>query len=86
MTQLDGHRVAVTVFLTAQGVDAQDARNVAEQAVLDALPQGTMLHLSYGPGAACVEAVWELGRAVANGYLDVQPTKRAYPDEVRGRA
>lgn len=80
--QLERHRVAVTVFLEADGLGAGDAHNVAEQAVADALNAagGTLTTHTYTglPRTARVVEVMGTGTAFANGLLRVEPAASVY--------
>ena len=63
MNARETHRVAVVVFVNAEGVDEADAINRAEQAVAVATDR-----------TAGVVSVIELGRALRAGRLSVRPT------------
>jgi hypothetical protein len=76
------HRVAVTVFVTAEGADEADAEAHAVLAVRRTLsapgdlpaietPSGPLLPVR-------VEKVMETGMAMGNRYLWVRPTSEAY--------
>jgi hypothetical protein len=91
------HRIAVTVFCIAEGVDEVDAGHAAEYAVRQALGQGRPKPTPYAldpvviyPGAQPlppveVHEVMDTGVAAGNGYLWLRPTSRGYhaPDEPR---
>ncbi|GAA4554391.1 hypothetical protein [Pseudonocardia xishanensis] len=62
MSEPQTHRVAVVVFVNAEGVDGLDAVNRAEQAVAVATDH-----------TAGVVSVIELGRALRAGRLSVRP-------------
>jgi hypothetical protein len=55
------HQVAVTVFVTAQGMDSRDAGHIAERAVEQALPAGHTItvhtHLAT-PGPSASSPPW----------------------------
>ena len=85
------HRVAVTVFVEAAGVDVSDAANHAAMAVRNALAGGVQLrplpydlppvrHADLGDlDPVTVHFVAETGAAGGNGYLRLTPTSLAYP-------
>jgi hypothetical protein len=71
------HTVAVVVFVTAEGQDRLDARNVAELAVHAAITPGTVLHSPNRAGTpdrlVTIEDVLDVERAALNGRLVVGP-------------
>jgi hypothetical protein len=80
---MSGFRVAVTVFVIAEGVNHGDAGNVAERAVTDVLAEvGNGMTVRTPSGikrAVQVVEVMETRTAAANGYLSVRPAARAFP-------
>lgn len=87
------HRIAITVFCVAEGVDEIDAGHAAEFAVRKALGQGQPRPTPYNldpvilsPGTPRersltpveVHDVIDTGVAAGNGYLWLRPTIRAY--------
>ena len=66
MSTKEKHQVAVTVFLTVEGIDYRDAINRAEQTIAVATDRT--------PG---VYSVIETSRALRAGRFSVRPTGRA---------
>jgi hypothetical protein len=86
--------VAVVVFTRVRGVDRIDASHIAESAVARAImdapaPPGADLVLRRTTQTQNLQVpvqvaqVRELGIACGNGYLWVEPTKRAYRESPR---
>ncbi|UKD50719.1 hypothetical protein L3Q65_00195 (plasmid) [Amycolatopsis sp. FU40] len=79
MSELRQYRVAVTVIIDADAADEHDARTIAQQAVEEALPQGSRLTTRTYTGderAARVHLVCEVGRALRDGLLAITPVRR----------
>lgn len=66
MSATETHQVAVTVFLTVEGIDYRDAVNRAEQTIAVAT--------DHTPG---VYSVIETSRALRAGRFSVRPTRHA---------
>ena len=82
-------RVAVTVFVTAQGVDQLDASHGAEIAIRHALrtvavEPGVLEtpHARLGPFRVQVHKVMDTPTAGINGYLATRPTNRAFREDM----
>ena len=78
-------QVAVTVFVTARGVDQAEAQHDAESAVRHALRsvavEHSVLETPHRTGGSFrvrVHKVMDTTTAGINGYLEVRPTNRAY--------
>lgn len=86
MSERQRHRVAVVVFVEAEGADERDAGNGAELAVRQALagprlglPADITLKMANRPDEAMtVVDVMEVGMAAGNGYLWTRPTSKAF--------
>lgn len=87
MTEQETHRVAVTVFASAPGVDEIDAGHIAVAAIRHVLraardPERDDLVISAplrtGPVPIRIHRVMETGTAARNGYLWVRTTGQAY--------
>jgi hypothetical protein len=83
---MEKHRIAVTVFVEAEGVDRLDASHIGALAVrMSLIRQMNANHeLSftdrYGRTYTVpMHGVMETGMAAGNGYLWVEPTSKAYP-------
>lgn len=74
--QTSEHVVTLTVVVTAEGLDARDAVNVAEQAVREALTRAPLTTRTYAGHERRVEidAIAEIGAAFRAGILAVRPT------------
>ncbi|WP_116201290.1 hypothetical protein [Amycolatopsis circi] len=97
---LPEHRVAITVFVTAAGVDALDAAHVAECAVRQTIwtatgsdrkrpPLTILAKIRLNTYPVQVVRVMETGMAAGNGYLWTSPTAkpfREFGDEETNRA
>jgi len=86
MTIRETHRVAVVVFVEAEGIDERDAGSAAMLAVRQALagprlglPADIILRMANRPDEALkVVDVIEVGMAAGNGYLWTRPTSKAF--------
>lgn len=87
-SELEEHRVAVTVFCVAPGVDEVDASLVAEAALRRVLTEATGTRVGHEcvieapfrdfPRHVRVVDVMDIGVAAGNGYLWTRPTGKAY--------
>lgn len=90
---METHRIAVTVFVEAEGVDRVDAGHIAEAVVRMSLFQQAK-HVNRADGGrdltlsainrhdrtitVLMHKIMETTTAAANGYLKVEPSNRAY--------
>lgn len=79
---MENHEVAVTVFATVQGVDARDAANRLERAVMNRMlwnGHGFTIPATDVPGGSetHVHQVIEAGAALTNGYLTPMVNNKA---------
>src|SRR5436309_9023724 len=87
------HRVAITVFTTAEGVDLGDASAIAKRAVWRALaaantnPDGWTIIAQFSdePLPVQIHDVIDTGMAAGNGYLWLEPTAKAYHERRQPR-
>ena len=82
---LEEHRDAVTVFLTAPGINRRDSTAIAEDAVGQTLTYASSstgeIHARTPDGRtfpARVHAVHDTSRAISDDYLRLEPTSKAY--------
>lgn len=86
--ELPEHRIAVTVFAVARGVDQDDAGSIAVYAIRKALADTagvrlgqpgdiTVQHRS-GPLTVRIVTAMDTGTAAGNGYLWTEPTPKAF--------
>jgi hypothetical protein len=93
--KLPEHRIAVTVFAIARGVDRLDASDIAEYAIRKTLAEAaevqvgepadiTVQHLR-GPVTVRIISAMDTGMAIGNGYLWIEPTEKAFREYDRTR-
>lgn len=85
-TPLERHRVALVLFVDAEGINRRDAINRAEDVVrialvreMDARRHITITDRFGITHTADLHKVIEIGDATLGGYLRLEPTDRAYP-------